>query len=93
MEAFTAPRAASTLDELFERPFEVVLMAPSRASILEEELESERLEVWFVEIRPLVAARAASVLTEELESMTLEVWLVVMLELVRAIAPSTLEDC
>jgi hypothetical protein len=61
--------------------------------MLEEELESERLEVWFVEMRPLVTARAASVLTEELESITLEVWLVVMLEFVRAIAPSTLEDC
>ena len=43
--AFTRPSDRSTLEELFERLLEVVLMAVRSTSILEEELESERLDV------------------------------------------------
>jgi hypothetical protein len=45
IEAFTAPRAPSTLEELLERLLEVALMAPRRASTLDEEFERERLDV------------------------------------------------
>jgi hypothetical protein len=45
MIAFTAPTAASTLDEEFDIEFELALMAPKAASMLDEELERERLEV------------------------------------------------
>lgn len=39
----------------------------SAASTLDEELESEREEVWFVDMRPLTTPKAASTLEDELE--------------------------
>ena len=61
--------------------------------MLEEELERERLEVWFVEMRAFVIANAASVLDDELERETLDVWFAAMFELASPRAPSPLEDC
>jgi hypothetical protein len=43
--AFTRPSDRSTLEELLERLLEVVLIAVSSVSRLEEEFESERLDV------------------------------------------------
>jgi len=48
-------------------------MVPSRASMLEEEFESRKLDVWLVVIRPLVAVRAPSTDAEDPESCVLEV--------------------
>ena len=45
IEAFTAPSATSTLDEVFDKLFEAVLIVPRRASTLDEELERARLDV------------------------------------------------
>jgi len=45
MEPLTTPSAASTLEELFDKVFEAVLIIPRRASTLDEELESVRLDV------------------------------------------------
>ena len=45
----------------------------SELSMLDEELESERLEVWFVEMLAFVMLRELSTLDDELESERLEV--------------------
>jgi hypothetical protein len=45
MELLTAPRAVSTLDEEFEREFELVFSAVRTASTLDEELLSPKLDV------------------------------------------------
>ena len=45
----------------------------SELSMLDEELESERLEVWFVEMLAFVILSELSMLDEELESDRLEV--------------------
>ncbi len=47
--------------------------APRDASMLEEELERERLEVWFVLTLAFVMARARSTLEEELDRLSEEV--------------------
>jgi hypothetical protein len=44
-EAFTAARAPSTLDELLDNVFDCALIAARSASMLDDEFESERLEV------------------------------------------------
>ena len=45
IEAFTAAKAASTLDEELEIEFELTLMAARAASTLDDDREKELLEV------------------------------------------------
>jgi hypothetical protein len=68
MFAFATLRAESTLADDCERVLEVVLIAPSKASTLDEEFERLRLEVWFVEILLLVASSATSTLDDDDDS-------------------------
>ena len=51
----------------------LAFVALRELSMLEEELESERLEVWFVEMLALVMLRELSTLDDELESERLDV--------------------
>ena len=51
----------------------LALMLLSELSILDEEFESERLEVWLVEILAFTMLRLLSILDEEFESERLEV--------------------
>ena len=67
--AFTALRAASTLEEEFEIEFELTFIAASAASTLDDELDRLRLEVRAVVIAEFVVVKAASTLEEELESV------------------------
>ncbi len=50
----------------------LVLVIDSASSTLEEELESERLEVWFVLILALTRLNELSTLEEELDKLTLD---------------------
>ena len=50
-----------------------VLAVPSAASTLEEELERERLEAWFVVMLAFVAFSPTSINADEFESERLEV--------------------
>jgi hypothetical protein len=65
MLALTTPKAASILLEEVDTCRELVLIAASPASRLEEEFDREREDVMFVAIDALTALREASMLDED----------------------------
>lgn len=82
----------STLVDEFAIEFELAFIAASAASTLEDELESERLEVCAVVIATFAAYREASVAPEELERVCEEVCAQLMAALSAPSVASVLDD-
>lgn len=92
MLALTELRDRSTLDEEFERVFELVLRIARRLSILDEDTDRLTLEALLVEMLAFTELSEPSMLEDELERFKLEVMLVEMLALTELSDASTLED-
>lgn len=92
MLAFTELSERSTLEDEFEREFELVLRIESALSRLDDDTDKLRLEARLVEMLALTELSDPSMLDEELERLRLDVTFVEILALTELSDASTLED-